>query len=104
LDFIIGLIEAFDHIVAVFSRYGNFLLTSMEDALGVPLRELGLSGAAETFCVALVPILSLIAVWRFLRGIIRAVFVIVLVIFAIHAAAPLTTQLPALFKQIGSSV
>lgn len=104
MDLIVIIIHAFDHIVTVFSRYGGFLMTNIEDTLAVPLREIGLRGVAVTICVALVPILSLIAVWRFLRGIIRIGFMIVLIIFALHAAWPLTTQLPALFKEIGSSV
>ncbi len=104
MDLIVIIIHAFDHIVAVFSRYGNFLMSSIEDALAVPLREIGVHGVAATFCVALVPILSLIAAWRFLRGIIRILFLIVLAIFAVHAAWPLVTQVPAMFKDIGSSV
>ncbi len=104
MDIIAIIFQAFDHIVTVFARYGGFFMTNIEDALGVPLHEIGLHGAAETICVALVPILSFIAVWRFLRGIIRIGFMIVLAVFAVHAAWPLTTQLPALFKEISSSV
>ena len=68
MDLITIILHAIDHIVTAWSRNGSFVLNAIEDALKVPLRELGVRGAGETICIAMVPILSMIAVWRFFRG------------------------------------
>lgn len=104
MDLVTIILHAIDHIVTAWSRNGAFVMNAIEDALKVPLRELGLHGAAETVCVALVPILSLIAVWRFFRGIFRILIMIPLVIFALHALWPLTVEIPTLFRDVSSSI
>jgi hypothetical protein len=99
LDALIELIvSALDHVITVWVHGARYLMESAEDNLRVPLHDIGLHGAAETFAVAMVPILSLIAAMKIFRGIIRGVAVVVLVTFATHALWPLVSEIPMMMR------
>ena len=69
-------------------------MLSAEEGLRAPLQQIGLRGAAQTAAVGMVPLLTMVAVGKILKGFLRAVIVIVLALFAVHALMPLWHEVP----------
>ncbi len=92
---LIELIEsAINHIFTVFINGGSFIMDVAEAGLRVPLQQIGLHGPAQTLAVAMVPLLTLIASVKILKGIVRGVVVVCLVMFVGHSLWPLLTEVP----------
>jgi hypothetical protein len=98
LDLIGLLISSIDHIMTVWINGSIFIMNVAEEGLRVPLQDAGLKGVPQTIAVAMVPCLTLIASAKILRGFIRGVVVVMLVMFVGHALWPLVSQVPQMIR------
>jgi hypothetical protein len=88
--------HAFLRVMETWTGLYLILLQLLQDGLRVPLRRAGLEGWPQLLIIALVPLLSLITVIKFLRGFVRIIGAWVFGSFLLYVLWSLISALRAL--------
>ncbi len=86
----------------MFINGGSFIMDIAEAGLRGPLQQVGLHGPAQTVAVAMVPLLTLVAASKILKGVVRGVVVVCLVMFLGHALWPLVSEVPEYYYELSA--
>ena len=95
MDILGVLVHAFFKVLEVWAGLYMTVMQVLQDGLRVPLRHAGVEGWPQLAIILLVPLLSLIAVVKFLRGFIRVGFVWITGSFLIFVAISLISAIRA---------
>jgi hypothetical protein len=86
--------RSFDQVLSAGLKLFLGLMNFMEGALRGPLQAIGIHGSLQTLILMMIPILTIVAAVKLFGGIVRAVFVIVLLLVLIHVTWPLVVGAP----------
>ncbi len=81
--------RSFDRVLNAGLRLFLAMMNFIESGLRTPLQAAGIHGALQTLVLAMIPLLTIVAVVKLFGGIVRALVVIVLALVLVHMAWPL---------------
>lgn len=90
------LVSLFEKTLVIFSGIGSATVDAAEAGMRQPLQHLGLGAPMQTLLLAMVPLLTLIAGVKLLRGVFRIVLVVCMVSALLRITWPLVGQVGAL--------